>query len=264
MEVYPAIPGSERPISDERKAEIRRLHREGKSRDVLDLLLEVAREGDNPFAIEHPYASIFRQLPELVDLNPGVYKTLAGIIQKMSADDIIRGVERPIDLNRQMGPVFKNWAEAHFTEKGLRTYRKVDQFAGSGGKGLFLGGDPTIKKFCVERFGINPGNRDFIYRTGSLYVVGEARFLSTGGGSQGRDVKITAGFAQPAKASQKGTIFEYMGEKGEKMKERVLQIAVADGIFWFDKEYLAALQALGDDEHAMTVLLLDEFFESFG
>lgn len=87
--------------------------------------------------------------------------------------------------------------------------------------------------------------RGFIAKVGDKFVIGEARFLSTSGGSQGRDVREAVSFAK-----------DKVG--------KVIKMAVLDGMVWFDKRMLAVPQSLEDDEPALSVLLLEDLLESLG
>jgi len=212
------------------------------SKGLINFLLGLTKRG-HPFPIEHPYASIFRQKRELIVKNPLVFQHLEKTIMSMRVEDIIRGCERPIDLNRVMGQAFQSWLKQHFSSKGIPFLPEV-QFQSYKGTVFFDGKDAAILDFVNRKLGYAlERGRDFLYKFGDRFVIGEARFLSTSGGSQTRDLNETIEFIR-------------------KVRGRVLGVGVLDGIVWFNRSYINKLLSLKDDESVLTVLLLDDFLES--
>jgi len=243
--VYPAGVLPRRPLNDCDKQTIKHLHETGASKDLVNFLLDLTRRGRHPFPIEHPYASICRQKRELIGKNPFVFQQLEKTIMSMRVEDIIRGCERPIDLNRVMGQAFQNWLKQYFSDKGV-PFLSQSQFENYNGPAFFDGKDVAILDFARQKLGYRlERGRDFLYKTGDKFVIGEARFLSTSGGSQTRDLGETITFVR-------------------NVKGRVIGVGVLDGIVWFERRYVQTLLNLRDDEPALTVLLLDKFLESLG
>ncbi|MGC8961707.1 MAG: hypothetical protein ACP5K1_04595, partial [Candidatus Bathyarchaeia archaeon] len=103
-----------------------------------------------------------------------------------------------------------------------------------------------IMKYLNEKYGyVLDRGRDLLFRTKDKFVVGEALFLSTYGGSQTRDLKETIEFVK-------------------KMKGRIVAVGILDGIVWFDGRYIKLLSGLAGDEPVLTALLLKDFLESLG
>jgi hypothetical protein len=163
----------------------------------------------------------------------------------MSVEDVIKGVERPIDINRVMGQAFYNWLGRHFPSRGIPILPE-SQFGNYVSGAFFHGRDADILGYVTRVLGHTlERGRDFLYKKGDKFVVGEARFLSTGGGSQDRDLNETIEFIRQNKG-------------------RVIGLGVLDGIVWFNKSYVRKLSDLKDDEPALTVLLLEDFLKSLG
>jgi len=243
--VYPAEVLPRRPLDENEKKVIKELHENKKGKDLVMFLLELAKRRDDkhPFPIEHPYASIFRQKPELIDKNPRTFKLLEEILLKMPIEDIIKGCERPIDINRVMGQAFQKWLKEYFQAKGI-PFLAPDEFASHKDEAFLDGKDIKILEYANKVLGIElERGRDFLYKTKDKYVIGEARLLSTSGGSQTRDLRETISFIKRAKG-------------------KVIAIGVLDGIVWFNNSYVKLLSTLGEDEPAMSVLLLDDFLDS--
>jgi hypothetical protein len=192
-----------------------------------------------------PYVSLLRAKPELLEQNPKVVEQIGQILASLGPDDVIKGCERPPDLNRQMGPRFKNWLKKYFAPKGY-SFLSEYSFSSSKGKAFLDVGDAAITKYANKNLGCKiTRGRDFLVRVGNKFVIGEARFLSDSGGSQRRDVRETIDFAK-----------DKIGN--------VIKLAVLDGMPWFENDMLSVIKRLEDDEPGLSALLLREFLESLG
>ena len=241
-DIYPAIPTKRPPLPEFVKEKINELVSQSRFFEAIKLLVNL--EG-YPFPLEHPYVSLLRANPKLLEQNPQVVEQISQILASLGPEDIIKGCERPPDLNRQMGPRFKNWLRKHFAPKG---YSFLSEYAFSGfkGKAFLDAGDKAITRYANNNLGCNiTRGRDFLARVGNKFAIGEARFLSAGGGSQSRDVRETIGFAK-----------DKIGN--------VIKVAVLDGMAWFETDMLRVIQSLDDDEPGLSALLLDEFLDSLG
>jgi hypothetical protein len=241
-DTYPASARPTRPLDEQTRERIRSYHGARNISKLMGLLIKVTKD-NHPFPIEHPYASIFRQRPELMRKNPRVLKELGSIILSMPAEDIVKGIERPIDVNRGMGQAFHRWLKDYFPKHGKPVLSEGD-FEISRDAVFLDAGDKKIKEYVSRALGhpLSKG-RDFLYKSGKRYVIGEARFLTTGGGSQTRDLRETVEFIH----QNRGT---------------VMAVGVIDGIVWFDEGYISVLSELGPDEPAFSVLLLEKFLDS--
>jgi hypothetical protein len=240
--IYPADMLPRRPLDSVTKQKIRSLYEKGDSANLVKFLVGLTKRG-HPFPIEHPYASIFRQRPELIKKNPSVFQHLENIILTMPLDEIIRGCERPVDINRVMGQAFYNWLRQYFPNQRIPILPEANFERYS--NGAFLDArNAEILNYLNRKFGYKlERGRDFLYKIGDKFVVGEARFLSTSGGSQTRDLNETIEFIK-------------------RVKGKVIAVGVLDGIVWFNNSYINRLSKLEDDEPALTVLLLKEFLNS--
>jgi hypothetical protein len=240
-QIYPATLLPKRPLDDQAKKCIRTLYGQKKAKELIIFLFGLTRQ-KHPFPIEHPYASIFRQKPQLIDNNPEVFTELEKIILSMPVEDVIKGCERPIDINRVMGQAFHNWLTKYF--QGKVPILAINDFDRYTGRAFLKGRDAEILAYVDQRIGISINRgRDFLYKTENKFVIGEARFLSTSGGSQTRDLQETISFIR-------------------NLKGKMVAVGVIDGIVWFNNAYVDLLGMLNDDEPALTVLLLEEYLKS--
>jgi len=238
-EIYPAIPTKRAPLPKAVKDKVEQLILHEDFSEAIKLLVSLK---GHPFPIEHPYVSLLRAMPELFEQNAKVVEQIGQILESLGPDGVIRGCERPPDLNRQMGPRFKNWLKKYFAPKGY-SFLSEYSFSSSKGKAFLDVGDTAITRYANRNLGCKiTRGRDFLVRVGNKFVIGEARFLSTGGGSQSRDVRETINFAK-----------DKIGN--------VIKVAVLDGMAWFEKDMLSVIQSLKEDEPGLSALLLEEFLE---
>jgi len=170
--VYPADVLPRRPLDDFDKQQIKLLYESKDSKGLINFLLGLTRRG-HPFPIEHPYASIFRQNRDLVSKNPLVLQYLEKTIMSMNLEDIIRGCERSIDLNRVMGQAFQSWLKQHFSSKKVPFLPEV-QFQNYKGVAFLDGKDAAILNFVNQKLGFAlERGRDFLYKFKNGFVVGE-------------------------------------------------------------------------------------------
>lgn len=241
-EIYPAIPTQRPPLPQSVKDKIKELIIANNFVEVIKLLVSLR---GYPFPIEHPYVPLLRAYPKLLGQNRKVVEQIGQILASLGPEGAIKGCERPPDLNRQMGPRFKNWLRKHFTPRG---YKFLSEYAFSNypGKAFLDVGDTAITRYANENLGCKiTRGRDFLVKVKDKFVIGEARFLSDCGGSQRRDVRETIDFAK-----------DIIGN--------VIKLAVLDGMPWFDNDMLNVIQSLGDDEPGLSALLLEEFLDSLG
>lgn len=242
--VYLAIPGPDRPLSQHERQTIESLHQQQKGTELVKFLLSLRRK-KHPFPFEHPYISLLmRKKPNLFKRNPRTVKIIGDILLSMNPELIIRGCERPVDINRMMGPMFRNWFQKHFSAKGFPIVPKPE-FQDRKGKALLAGTDADVREYANTRLGCNLSRgTDFLVKLdGNKFVIGEARFLSSVGGSQSRDLEATLQFAKTKVGN-------------------AIRVAVLDGIAWFHKGYLYEVTKLEEDQYALSALLLQEFLES--
>ena len=239
-EIYPAIPTKRSQLPETVREHIRILLDGEKSLEAIKLLLELK---GYPFPIEHPYISALRVKPNLLYENPKVVAQIGQILSNLGPEGVISGCERPPDLNRQMGPRFKNWLRRHFQPRGF-AFLPAYEFSNYQGKAFLDASDTKISEYANTNLGCQiTRGRDLLAKVGDKFVIGEARFLSTTGGSQSRDVRETVNFAK-----------DKVG--------RIIKVAVLDGIVWFDNSMLQVIQDLDNDEPGLSALLLEDFLES--
>jgi hypothetical protein len=260
IEIYRVELHPPRHLPDDVKENIRRLYGEGEYHQLINLLLGLR---DFPFPVEHPYASLLRSLgegerDEVMRRNPKLVKSLSEMLRSMGSDSIIGGMERPKDINRGLGSAFKSWIKREFNTEPFRLVERGADLLGCGGDHIciYVGSDVTIAKFARQQLHLEEPeeefyNRDIIARVGNTYIIGEARFLSTPGGSQNRDVRNTLGFVER---------MEEIGRSARGRGVEVRGIALMDGIIWLHNSYMNLIRSSATgDRVVMSALFLKEY-----
>lgn len=265
LEIYPAELPPPRPLSASIKNEIIKLYNEKKYRELVKFLLSLR---ENPFPIEHPYASLLRHLnvnerENVIVRNPKLLEILSGSLVSLGLNNIIKGVERPKDINRALGAAFKSWIHKNFVDKPFKVVKDVEHLLACTHEiiCMYAGSDVEISRFIKQRLLLHEPeegfyNRDIIIRLRDMYIIGEARFLSTPGGSQTRDLENTLMFVE---------LMENIGRDLEKKGIRVKGIVLLDGIVWFYEEYLKRIKnkATGNRVIMSALFLRDYLLDIF-
>lgn len=255
IEIYPPIPTARDPLPEEIRTRIRELYEGRKMKELIVTILDVKRKYGYPFPIEHPYAALLGDLnPELRDkiikLNPNVVETLSKILLDMGVNGIIRGMERPPDINRQLGHAFQQWLRRKFSDKSKFIFLKDLNYCPKDKICFFDGKDTAINKYVRTKLGIKAGDisfrRDVLVRVKDKIIIAEARFLSTSGGSQTRDINNT---------------IEFIRKVQDLEIDNFVAIGLLDGIVWLNPSYRRMMESLDDNITVMSALLFDKFLE---
>jgi len=260
LEIYPAELPPERPLPNDIKSQIMNLYQGGKYEDLVVLLISLK---DYPFPIEHPYAALLRHLKDsdrkkVLGCNPQVIRTLAEAIASLGLNNIVKGVERPKDINRMLGAKFKEWVNRKFRRQPFNVVGDPNQLLNCGSKEIciYAGTDKMIAEFIKNKLKLREPeegffNRDVIAKVRDVYIVGEARFLSTPGGSQTRDLGNVLDFVKKME--------EIMRDMRE-VKVKVKGVALIDGIVWYYGEYIDKVKEVAvGDRVVMSALFLEEY-----
>lgn len=127
----------------------------------------------------------------------------------MGPDKIIEGLEEPPQPNRQLGALFRKW---------LRTlgypFLPEEDFVRADRISFLRGSNGELKKFADRVLHCQLEKRpDFVAKTPRGYVIGEAKFISTGGGNQDKSFREVMRFLH--------------SEQGE-----AIRVGLLDGVVW--------------------------------
>jgi hypothetical protein len=260
LEVYPAELPPSRPLPHHIKNKIVGLYNAKNYTELVALLIGLK---DHPFPIEHPYASLLRGLNEkdrsiIIRRNPVLVEKLGKLLISLGLNNIIKGVERPADINRILGNAFKSWIRREFIGKPFKVVEESTDLLRCDEKEIciYAGPDEEIGSFVKQYLDLDEPqegfyNRDMVAYLRGMYIIAEARFLSSYGGSQTRDLGNTLRFVE---------LMERISRDAEDRGVKVKGIVLLDGVTWFDKRYVKMIKekAIGD-RIVMSALFLKEY-----
>lgn len=267
IKIYPARLPPERPLPANIMKSIEKLYEQGSYRDIVLLLLNLK---DYPFPVEHPYASLLRHLGRddrlrVLEKNPGLLRELVDVIKELGVEGIIRGVKRPKDINRMLGNAFKSWIKREFITGPFKVVESPSKLSACNQDGIciYVDSDEKISEFIVESLLLIQSDkdmehysklfrRDILVKVKDKYIVGEARFLSTPGGSQTRDLENILQFLVDCEKIR------------TKNNSRLYGVAIIDGIVWFYEEYLNRIISIARGNRVvLSALLLEHLLLNF-
>ncbi|OGZ01860.1 MAG: hypothetical protein A3A43_03355 [Candidatus Liptonbacteria bacterium RIFCSPLOWO2_01_FULL_56_20] len=242
--IYPVAAAVRRKISKKVKEDIARAF---KSKDKKDLILTLLRL--DRFPVDEPCLGFIRKDISALDRNP---KTLARISSKLKAlglKGVLEGITRPKSSSRRMGPMFKKWLEGlGYPILSAQEIKKTRSRVA-----ILKGSDAALKNFAKKELGYKrEKGLDLVMKVGSHFMIGEAKLISTGGGTQDKSFREAVSFVK-------------------QKKNKAIRIAVLDGVVWIPsgqehaKEKMnlySTIKDLSRDQFALSALLLKDFIKA--
>lgn len=178
-----------------------------RKRDRIELLTRLLDLEKFPF--KDSYISFLRSDRTAIKRNPKTVKRITDALFQMGFENVKKGILEPKEANTRRGQQFRNWVKQNFRYLGLEDFKKSTVGI------VFLDdSEKNILDFCNTELGLGISKRpDFVAKSKGKYVVGEAKFLSSLGGNQGR------GFDDAIKLASQASGSAY-------------KVAVIDGVLW--------------------------------
>lgn len=157
----------------------------------------------------------------------------------MGIDGVIAGIKQAKEANTCRGGQFSSWLRRQCPTVNENT------FINSNDRIIMLeGGEEVGLRFCTNVLKLGITKRpDLIIKSGSRYVVGEAKFLSSLGGNQGRAFDDGMNLA--------------MNKTG-----RAYKIFVLDGVIWLEEGPIHYQDIDNSNATILSAILLDEYLRS--
>lgn len=176
QEVYPHEEG-ERDVDFEALDSIRQSFTEHDDSALLDQLLNLEK-----FPYKDSYIAFLRSDRGAIDRNPQTVQRISDNLYAMGIEGVIAGVTQPKEANTRRGNQFRSWARDHFNWVDVHQFR-----ASQTGVVMLDATELVARDFCNAVMGVGISKRpDIVAKSGRSYVIGEAKFLSSTGGNQGR------------------------------------------------------------------------------
>jgi len=241
------IEANGRLTKDERR-EIKVLWEQGKYADLLKMLINLER-----FPYDEPYIGFLRADASAFAKNPKTVKRIQQRLERMGPRKIISGANRAKSESRRLGQSFRKWVRA---QQRYRVFTDSDAFLKAKGIVFLDGGDKKLKDFARKHFGYRrKKGLDFVARAYGQAIIGEAKLITTPGGTQDKSFREGVAFLKRTSGG-------------------AYCIAILDGVVWVaggkpatGKKKKGGLYTtvseLKEHQIALSALLLYKFLGSF-
>lgn len=235
QEIYPHEEG-ERDIDETILNEIKESFEKKNDINLLNKLLDLEK-----FPYKDSYVGFLRKDRTAIARNPKTVERITNRLYGMGIDHVIEGVIQPKEANTRRANQFTNWARKEFKFVDIKQFK-------SSSKGIVMldATELEARNFCNTEMGIGISKRpDLVAKSGKHYVVGEAKFLSSTGGNQGRGFDDGMGLATNPTGS-------------------AYKVFVLDGIHWIERGSDQFKRIQYGTSAVFSALLLKKFLESKG
>ena len=176
QQIYPHEEG-ERDISQSVLDSIRQSFEERDDITLLNKLLNLDK-----FPYKDSYVAFLRTDRTAIERNPQTVHRICDRLYAMGIDNVIEGVTQPKEANTRRGSQFRTWARRNFNWVNLYQFQLSQQDVV-----MLDATELQARNFCNTVMGVGISKRpDIVAKSGRRYVIGEAKFLSSTGGNQGR------------------------------------------------------------------------------
>lgn len=240
-DVYPIGDKTERKIDKQLLEKVEYYYKTKKSIELFKTLLKLPK-----FPIDDQYVGFFRKDSKAIDNNPKQVQRICDELFKMDIDELLKLCKQPKKPNRQLGESFKKWINKGTLGFPLVSVNEFESdYMSNNDDVILVGSDKQFKKFAQKHLGYNRDKGlDFISRINGKYVIGEAKFISSEGGSQNTqflDANTTL---------------------NESCNKDVISINIVDGVIYIPSKCKNYKTITENNILVMSVFVLKEFLHS--
>lgn len=153
------------------------------NKNLLEYLFSKDIDKKFAFPIKDSYVAFLRRDKSAINRNPLTVDRLAGMIHELGINGVVTNMSKPIETNRQIGPLFKNWLKKG--SLGIPVTDDEDLFFDSDDNMIFNSDDATMMRVAREHLGYHRNKGlDFLCKYKGSFLIGEAKFLTDFGGHQ--------------------------------------------------------------------------------
>lgn len=224
----------ERDVTEGTIQSIRDTFESGDAEGLLTHLL-----GLEKFPYKDSYIAFLRKDRTAISRNPETVNRIYSILSAMGIDGVIAGVKQSKEANTRRGPQFWNWLKVRYPIVDEATFISSTQ-----GIVLLEGGEEVGLRFCNNHLKLGIVKRpDLLAKSGTRYVVGEAKFLSSLGGNQAR------AFDDGMHLATNGAGNAY-------------KIFLLDGVIWLEQGSSHFQRIDNSNAAVLSCIVLDEYLNS--
>lgn len=232
-EIYVMNVNPERPLEEDLE---RRIYEAFKKRDTIELIRLLLQA--DVFPVKDSYLGFLRAKEDAIKENPMTIKRIGERLYNLGLEKLLQEAMRPKETNRQLGGAFRQWLPSLG-----HPILEADEFNRAKGIAILKGSDRALKVYATEKLGCKLDKGiDILFKKDNVYVIGEAKFLTTPGGEQDRGFDDASSFI-----------------KGKSGKAK--RIALLDGYIWLKSSKGIYNKILKSNIDIFSALLLKEFIE---
>lgn len=248
--VYPMASNKLRELPKSSADIIRKKFENNDNKEMIKQFILSSKKEKLAFPIKDSYVAYLKRDEDAIDRNPETVNRLSGILYEKGIEESIKSMTKPIESNRQIGPLFKRWIDNG--SLGVKITSSENDFINSKENIVFNSNDDEIMGNIARKhlgYNVNKG-LDFLGKFNDTYVIGEAKFLTDFGGHQN---------------DQMNDAFTTLRTDLKKTNKKVKRIAILDGVLYIGKsngKMQKALKNASDNEVIISALLLRNYLFS--
>jgi len=234
-EIYVMQVNPERSLDKDLEKGICKAFKTKNTVDLIKLLLQAP-----VFPVKDSYLGFLRAREKAIYQNKKTIKRIGDRLYSLGLKRLIQEATRPKETNRQLGSAFRRWLPS----LGYPML-EPDNFGEAKGLVILKGSDRVLKAYATQKLGCRLRKGiDILFKKDNVYVIGEAKFLTTPGGEQDRGFDDASSFIK---------------DKSGKAK----RIALLDGYVWLESKKGIHNEILKSNLDIFSALLLKKFMKSF-
>lgn len=249
-EIYDVQPAKDRDLDSDAVKQAKKAYEENDYEDLVKAFIAFDK-----FPYSDTYTAYLRHAKEDVfERNPETVKRIGKRIEQMGIETALARSSQPKESNRQMGGKFEKWL--HNTEYDDVSYQRFMGDVSEGEIKIMGESAAKLRKFINHELGIDMDKEpDILAKKKSdgetIYVAGEAKFLTGFGGHQGRQIGDALNIAEKVH---------------DHHRDDVHGVAVIDGVHLieirddFNRKYQRKIR--NSDATVLSALYVKEFLES--
>jgi len=237
MQIYPPKSGDIRKLDVSVVANLRSNIDSG---DDIELVTKLLSKDFPVFPIKDPYVAFLRKNSKFIKNNPKTVARLANQIRQTEFEKLVESLQKPIEFNRQIGPLFNKWKNTI----GFPVLPE-EQFLNSNGITFLDGSDEKLKDFANKRLAVKLlKGLDLIAKVGGKFILAEVKFITEIGGHQQTQFENAL---QILKTTERANI---------------VRIAILDGVVWIKSGNKMHKRICQEEESVLSALLLKKYLNS--
>lgn len=231
LTVYPITPNNERELPDGTEDRIRELLKGKNNTELINCLLTLEK-----FPIATAYTSALRY-SGMIGKNPKTIDGIADILKNMGAEKVIKGAKEPKIVSKQAGAMFLKWLAKQYPIVSLSDFESITDRPV-----ILSGSDKRRKQYANDNLNARLTEKgiDLLLKKGDKFVMGQAKFITAGGGGQDNQFFEALRFVDSTSGDAE-------------------RVAILDGVVWFDNKFLKRIKT--SNKNIISSLLLKTFVD---